>query len=208
MAGLGIGPEDFALFGISDLEDRADALERVLAPKLARIGDALVASLSRVAGTTLAAQQVKVPRRRAPAPGEVLVPFSPADRVWPRAPHLALAVSQAHLHARVGARSSADRGGAMRAALLREASNLARKGKPFRKLRPFASWDGEELPEIAPTHSAAFWEELAAGLEATGGGIDLGIAWGAQEARSLAVGDLLGAYRDLAPLFKLLANAA
>ena len=34
-----------------------------------------------------------------------------------------------------------------------------------------------------------------------------GRAWSREEARSLAVGDVLGAFRDLAPLYKLLANA-
>ena len=36
---------------------------------------------------------------------------------------------------------------------------------------------------------------------------DLGIAWPREEARSLAIGDVLGAFRDLAPVWKLLANA-
>jgi hypothetical protein len=137
-----------------------------------------------------------------------MVAFCPREVSWTKVPYLGLAVSRQHLHARVGARPGADRAGALRAAVLREAANLARKGKPFRKLRPYAGWDGEELPEIAPAHSVAFWEELAAELEPAGQGIDVGLAWSAAEARSLAVGDLLGAYRDLAPLFKLLANAS
>ena len=65
-------------------------------------------------------------------------------------------------------------------------------------------------PEIAPAHSAAFWEELAEALapERNGnGGVDVGVAWPADEARNLALGDVLGAFRDLAPLFKLLVNA-
>jgi hypothetical protein len=35
----------------------------------------------------------------------------------------------------------------------------------------------------------------------------VGIAWTREEARSLALGDLLGVFRDLAPLFKVLANS-
>jgi hypothetical protein len=94
-------------------------------------------------------------------------------------------------------------------ALQREAGNLARKGKPFRKLRQYMGWDFEELPEIAPAHSAAFWEELAEGLDAgaKGPGLDVGIAWSSEDARGLAVGDVLGAFRDLSPLYKLLLHA-
>jgi hypothetical protein len=208
MAGLGIGPEEFALFGIGDPDERTAVLEGTLAPKLERIGDVLVGGLSRVAGSPLHLQPARVPRQRGVAPGEVIVAFCAPERTWLKAPHLALAVSREHLHARVGARPGADRDGVMRSAIHREASNLARKGKPFRKLRCYPSWDGEELPEVAPTHSTAFWDELAEELEPTRAGIDVGVAWSAEEARSLAVGDLLGAYRDLAPLFKLLSNAA
>jgi hypothetical protein len=209
MAGLGIGPEDFALFAIGDPDDRTAVLEDALVPKLQRIGDAVAAGLSRVAGSELRTQPARVCcGRRGAAPGEAVVAFCAPDRTWTKAPHLALAVSHEHLHARVGARHTADPEGAMRKAIIREASNLARRGKPFRKLRSYSSWDGEELPEIAPTHSAAFWEELAAELGPACGGIDVGVAWTAEEARNLAVGDLLGVYRDLAPLFKLLSHSA
>jgi hypothetical protein len=114
-------------------------------------------------------------------------------------------VSAGELHARVAARIAADRGGVLHRALEREAVNLARKGKPFRKLRSYQGWDRGELPEIAPAHSTAFWSEQAQALPRCG--FDVGIAWPADEARSLAVGDVLGAFRDLAPLFKLLQNA-
>jgi hypothetical protein len=96
----------------------------------------------------------------------------------------------------------------MREALRREAGNLAKKGKPFRKLRAFDGWDYELLPELAAAHTAAFWEELADGLLTGGPGIDVGVAIGAEEARSLALGDLLGVFRDLAPLYKVLSAGA
>ena len=209
MAGLGIGPEQFALFRIADPDQRARALEDTLAPGLFRLGSELASGLSRVVGGTLTAEAGRLVRRRDEPPHEVLVAFYAGDKGYRSAPHLALAVTRAHLHARVVARAAADRGGGMRRTLLRESQNLARKGKPFRKLRSYSGWDHEELPEIAPAHSAAFWCELADELAApaSAGGIDVGVAWTAEEARSLAVGDVLGVFRDLAPLYKLLAAA-
>jgi uncharacterized protein YktB (UPF0637 family) len=210
MAGLGIGPDQFALFRIADPEERASALEAHLGPALGLVADALVAGLSRVAGVPLLVYPGKVVRRRNVAPEEGFVAFCASDKGYLKAPYLALAATREQLHARVAVRAGADRDGAMARALRREAGNLARKGKPFRKLRSYDHWDFEELPEIAPAHSAAFWEELADALapEASGnGGIDVGIAWPAEEARNLALGDVLGAFRDLAPLFKLLVNA-
>ena len=206
MAGFGIGPEQFAPFGIADRHACARALEAELQPALLRIGGGLAAGLSRVMGTALAAEPGRITRRRDAPPGEVVVAFAagPPARIGPR---LELAVNRRHLHARVDARASADPRGAMRRALEREAVNLARKGKPFRKLRSYEDWDFEHLPEVAPAHTPDFWSELAAGLGAERGGLSVGIAWTAEEARSLAVGDVLGTFRDLAPLYKLLANA-
>jgi hypothetical protein len=207
MAGLGIGPEDFAIFEIGGPDDRADAIDASLAPKLHRLGEQLAQGLSRVAAAELRAHPVKATRRKGFAPGEALVAFCAGERGWQRSPYLAIAASRAHLHARIGAKPAADRDGALRRALEREAPNLARKGKPFRKLRPFMDWDGEELPDVAPAHSAAFWLELAEELQPSRSGVDVGVCWTVEEARSLAVGDVLGAFRDLAPLYKLLANA-
>jgi len=210
MAGLGIGPEQFALFCIADPDQRARALEDTLVPGMLRLGGELASGLSRVVGTSLTPEAGRLVRRRDEPPEEVLVAFYAGERGYRSAPHLALVVSRAHLHARVAARAAADRGGGMRRALLREAHNLARKGKPFRKVRSYSGWDHEVLPELAPAHSAAFWCELADMLAspAGAGGLDVGVAWPAEEARSLAVGDVLGVFRDLAPLYKLLAAGA
>jgi hypothetical protein len=207
MAGLGIGPAAFALFRIPDPEARAEALEEELVPALLRIGGLLTGGLSRVMGAPLLLHPGKSARRKRLAPEEVFVAFCTGDRGYRAVPHLTLAVTRAQLHARVAVRASADRGGAMRRTLRREAGPLSRKGKPFRRLRCYSAWDFEELPEIAPAHSAAFWAELAGELAASRPGIDVGIAWSAAEARSLAVGDVLGTFRDLAPFYKLVANA-
>jgi hypothetical protein len=138
------------------------------------------------------------------------VAFAEDPRALRGVPCLALSVTRDDLHARVRVRGESARVAAMRGALLREAGSLARRGKPFRRLRSYAGWDHEHLPEIAPASSAAFWQEVAEGL--AGGPrrppvADVGIAWPREEARNLAIGDVLGAFRDLAPVFKLLANA-
>lgn len=207
MAGLGLGPLDFALFEIDDPEERALALEGRLQPKLATIGSECLPGLGRVAGKELFAHPGKLPRRKGSAPEEVLVAFSDSAKGYRGLPFLAVVVTRQHLHARVGVRGESARRGAMQRALEREAQNLARKGKPFRKLRQFAGWNHEDLPEVAPAHSGAFWLELGEALGPGGAGLDVGIAWTREEARSLALGDLLGVFRDLSPLYKVLANA-
>lgn len=207
MAGLGLGPPDFALFEIDDPDERAETLEAVLQPKLLEIGGHCLSGLARVAGKPLFAHPGRLARRKGSAPEELLVAFCDAEKGYRGLPYLAVAITRHHLHARVGVRGESPRRAAMQKALEREAQNLARKGKPFRKLRQFAGWNHEDLPEVAPAHSAAFWLELGEELAPGRAGLDVGIAWAREEARSLALGDLLGVFRDLSPLYKVLANA-
>ena len=207
MAGLGFGPSDFALFEIEDPDERAAALDATLLPKLLQLGDGCTSGLARVAGTELFLHAARPPRRRGAAPEEVLVAFSQSAKGYRGLPFLGVAVTRCHLHARVGVRGESPRRAAMQRALVREAQNLSRKGKPFRRLRQFTGWNHEELPELAPAHSVAFWVELADGLAPGQEGIDVGIAWDDAEARSVALGDVLGVFRDLAPLYKVLVNA-
>ena len=207
MAGLGLGPPDFALFEISDPDERAGELEAKLLPKLSGLGDQCLPGLARVAGKELFVHTGKVPRRKGQAPEELLVAFCDTAKGFRGVPYLGVVVTRLHLHARVGVRGESPRRAAMQRALDREAANLARKGKPFRKLMQFQDWNFEELPELAPAHSAAFWMELGDELAPGGDGLDVGIAWTREEARSLSLGDLLGVFRDLSPLYKVLANA-
>ena len=206
MAGLGLGPPDFALFEIDDPDERAGALEAKLQPKLLELGNQCLSGLSRVAGKTLVAHPGRIPRRKGVAPEELLVAFSDSVKGYRGLAYLAVAMTRAHLHARVGVKGESPRRAAMRTALRAEAANLAKKGKPFRKLRQFNDWNYEELPELAPAHSTAFWEELSDDLAPGQAGVDVGIAWTCEEARSLSLGDLLGVFRDLSPLYKVLAN--
>jgi uncharacterized protein YktB (UPF0637 family) len=207
MAGLGLGPPDFALFEIDDPDVRADALEAKLHPKLVRVADECLPGLSRVAGTPLYLHATRVVRRKGSGPKEALVAMCDSPKGWRGAPFLAVVMTRDHLHARVGVRGDSPRREAMQRALAREAPVLAKKGKPFRKLRHFVEWNHEELPEVAPAHSVAFWQEQADALAPGKPGLDVGIAFTGEEARSLSLGDLLGVFRDLSPLYKVLANA-
>src|SRR5690349_18363409 len=124
MAGLGIGPVEFATFRIVDPDERERALERAVLPALTRIGDSLLAGLSRLAAAPLVQQPGKMQRRKDAPPQEALVAFCPAEKLHTKVPHLAIATTRGHLHARVIARAAADRDGAIRRALQREAPNL------------------------------------------------------------------------------------
>jgi len=207
MACLGFGPADFELLEIDDPDERAAAIEHELQPKLRRIAADCLPGLARIAGKTLHAHDGKPPRRKGQPPEEAIVLFCDSDKVWRGLPFLAVVITREHLHARVGVKGESARRSRMCEALAREAGNLSRKGKPFRKLRAFTDWNYEDLPELAPAHSVAFWQEMSEEVAPGRPGLDLGVALTREEARSLSLGDLLGVFRDLAPLYKLLANA-
>ena len=206
MACLGFGPADFELFEIDDPAARAAAIDAELLPKLRRIAVDCLPGLTRIAGRALHAHDGKTARRKGQPPEEALVVFCDSDRGYRGLPFLAVVVTRDHLHARVGIRGESPKRAVMHEVLAREAGNLSRKGKPFRKLRAYAGWNFEELPELAPAHSVAFWQELGEAIGPGGGDLDVGVALTREEARSLSIGDLLGVFRDLAPLYKLLAS--
>jgi uncharacterized protein YktB (UPF0637 family) len=207
MAGLGLGPSDFALFEIDEPDARAGALEAHLQPKLLAMAETCRSGLARVAGRELRVHPAKIAWQRDDPPEEVCVLLADDTRGLRGVPALALVATRAHLHLRICVRGESPYRPALQAALARDAGSLAKKGKPFRRLRAYHDWNHEELPELAPAHSAAFWTELAAELAPGGRGLEVGVAFTQEEARSLSLGDLLGVFRDLAPLYKLLANA-
>jgi uncharacterized protein YktB (UPF0637 family) len=207
MACLGFGPSDFELFEIDDPVDRAAAIDLELQPKLRRIAADCLPGLARIAGKPLHLHDGKATRRKGQPPEEALVVLCDSDKTYRGLPFLAVVVTRDHLHARVGIRGESPRRARMQDALAREAGNLSRKGKPFRKLRAFSDWNYEELPELAPAHSVAFWQEMSEEIAPGRPGLDVGVALTREEARSLSLGDLLGVFRDLAPLYKLLANS-
>ena len=68
MAGIGIGPDEFAVFEIDDPDRRAAALEGWVQPRLASLGDEIAAGLSRGAGKALHPHCPRGRDRTGPAP--------------------------------------------------------------------------------------------------------------------------------------------
>ena len=210
MAGLGLGPPDFALFEIDDPDDRAAALEAKLQPKLAALGEQCLP------GTRPRRRQGALrPRREGPAAARGRRPRrrssrSPtAPKGYRGVPYLAVVVTRAPPpRARRRPRGVAPPRRDAGRARARGGEPRRRRGSRSASSASSSDWNFEELPELAPAHSAAFWGELGDELAPGGAGLDVGIAWTREEARSLSIGDLLGVFRDLSPLYKLLANAS
>ena len=143
MAGLGLGPADFELFQIVDGEARAAALDASLQPKLLQLAHLCLPGLARVAGRELHVHDARPARRKGQAPEEALVAFCDTPKGWRGAPYLGVTLTHEHLHARVGVKGESPRRAPMQQVLRREAGTLARKVKPFRKLRHLDGCDHE-----------------------------------------------------------------
>src|SRR5437868_4678913 len=141
MAGLGFDLEDFALFEIDEPDERAQQLDTIIQPKLMALSGEITDGMGRVAGRDLFAHAGKVNRKKDVPPEEAFVAFCESEKGYKALPYLALVMTRGNIHARVVARAESDKKGAMKRALIREAPNLARKGKPFRRLRSYLHWN-------------------------------------------------------------------
>ena len=184
MAGLGLGPTDFALFEIDDPDERAAALEASLQPKLAAIWAAsAVSGLVRVAGQ--GAPRPPRPARRAargPPREEVLVAFCESDEGLPR-PRLPRGGDDRAATSTPASACAASRRGAP--AMQRAARARGREPRAQGEALPQAppvprTGTTRSCPSWRPAHSAAFWLELAADLAPGAPGLDVGIAWSAR----------------------------
>ena len=163
MAGLGLGPPDFALFEIDD-PGRAGGRRsrRRSSPSSSTLGDQCLQGLARVAGKELFVHPGKLPapqgRRR---PRRCSSPSPTARRATAALPYLAVVVTTrppARARRRPGRVAPASRRCSARSSARRRTSR--RRGSPSASSAQFRDWNFEELPEVAPAHSAAFWPEL------------------------------------------------
>ena len=75
------------------------------------------------------------------------------------------------------------------------------------KIARYDKWDFNTLPAETPADDEIF-AALADGLEKKTGGIDLGFGWNVREALRLDRAELLDAFRELEPLYRIVCAVA
>jgi uncharacterized protein YktB (UPF0637 family) len=202
MATLGLTPVDFEIFEVDGFNERMQQIYAHVRPKLLRLGDELAPELARRLHMEFFPHVAKHARRTVNPPPETWAAFGPSPRGYKRYGYLALCVSGAGLHARVVVKSEADRRSEMARNLKNKAEDLV-SGFGGTPVARYDRWDFESLPVPRPATEELF-VSLAEGLEKKTGGLDIGFGWRVRDALRLDRGELLDAYRELEPLYRIL----
>jgi uncharacterized protein YktB (UPF0637 family) len=206
VATLRFTPVDFAVFKIEGFDKRMQQIYSRVRPKLIRLGDDLAPELSRKTHLKLFPHVARHTRRTVNPPPETWAAFGPSPSGYKRYAYLALCISGAGLHARAVVKSEADHRPAMARNLRSRAATMT-KDFAGTKLARYDNWDFAELPRGVPAEPELF-TTLADGLQKKTGGLDLGFGWNLREALRLDLAELLDAFRELGPLYRLLCDPA
>lgn len=202
MATLGFSPSDFAVFKVAGFNERMGEIYAHVRPRLLRLGDELAPELSRRLHMEFFPHVTKHAQRTVNPPPETWCAFGPSPKGYKRYGYLALCISSLGLHARAVVKSEADHRPAMAQGLARKSAELVKAFKGTKVAR-YERWDFNALP-VGASADAALWSGLAQSLEKKTGGIDVGFGWPVRDALRLDRAELVDAFRELEPLYRVL----
>ena len=201
MATLGFRQADFEVFEVEGFSARMEKLYAMVRPKLLRLGDELAPELARKLHLEFFPHVARHIRRTVNPPAETWVAFGPSPRGYKRYGYLALCISQAGLHARAVVKSEAD----SRLAMARQLKTASRKlVKDFEgtQIARYETWDFARLP--TPTRAdGELFDAMAATLSKKTGWIDLGFGWNVRDSLRLDRAEVIEAFHELEPLYRL-----
>jgi hypothetical protein len=198
---LGFTSADFEVFNVQGFSERMEELYAHVRPKLLRLGNELAPELARKLHLEFFPHVAKHARRTVNPPPETWCAFGPSQRGYKRYGYLALCISSIGLHARLVVKPEADNRPRIAEGIKRKAAELGRSFKGV-KLGRYQGWNFQDLPEPV-AGDEKLWAELADALGKKAGGIDIGFGWKTRAAVRLDRGELLDAYRELEPLYRI-----
>jgi len=117
-----------------------------------------------------------------------------------------LCISAAGLHARAVVKIEADHRAEMGAKIRAKAPELANSFRGT-KIAHYEKWDFEQLPPRS-TANPAFFDSIAGTLGKKTGVLDVGFGWKVKDALRLERAELLEAWCELEPLYRILRSVA
>ena len=206
MATLGFRTRDFEVFAVADFSARMELIFQHVRPRLVKVGNELAPELSRKLHLEFFPHVAKHARRTVNPPAETWAAFGPSPKGYKRYGYLALCVSAAGLHARAVVKTEADHRPEMGAKIRAKASELA---KSFRgtKIARYEQWNFRNLP-TATAAEPAFFETVADAFDKKTGVLDVGFGWTVRDAIQLERAELLEAFAELAPLYRVLRSVS
>jgi uncharacterized protein YktB (UPF0637 family) len=206
MATLGFIRRDFEVFAIEGFSARMAKLDQFINPRLIRLANDLAPELSRRFHMQFFPHIARHMRRTANPPDETFVAFGPSRAGYKRYAYLALCVSGAGIHARAAVKSDADNRVEIARAIKLKSADLQ---KSFRgaRIQQYQNWDCRELPSSV-TVGAEFFDGLGEALAKKSGAIDVGFGWSVHDALSVDRDEVLDAFRELEPLYRVVVPVA
>lgn len=206
MATLGFSRGDFEVFAIEGFSARMAKIYERIRPRLVRLGIELAPELSRKLHMEFYPHVAKHMRRTVNPPDETWAAFGPSPRGYKRYGYLALCISGAGIHARAVVKSDADKRPEMARLIKSKSADL---GKSFRgaKIQQYKNWDCRILPDSSAA-GPDFFDGLGDALGKKTGGIDVGFGWTVREALKVDRAEVLDAFGELEPLYRVLRSVA
>jgi uncharacterized protein YktB (UPF0637 family) len=203
---LGFKPRDFEVFSVDDFSARMALLYEHVRPRLVKLGNELAPELSRKLHLEFFPHVAKHARRTVNPPAETWAAFGPSPKGYKRYGYLALCISGAGLHARAVVKTEADHRPEMGAKISAKGSELA---KSFRgtRISHYEKWDFEHLPATS-TADRAFFESIAETFGKKTGVLDVGFGWPVRDSIRLERAELLEAWNELEPLYRVLRSVS
>ena len=202
MAIVGFTRTDFDVFKVEGFNERMQQIYAHVRPKLLRLGDELAPELARKLHLEFFPHVARHARRTVNPPPETWAAFGPSPKGYKRYGYLALCISGAGLHARAVVKSEADQRPQMAQGLKSRAAQLVKHLKGT-KIASYDKWDFNALPTEQPAE-VEWFTALAQGLSKKTGGMDVGFGWGLGEALRLDRAELLDAFQELEPVYRII----
>ena len=206
LSDLGFKPRDFEVFAVDGFSARMELIYRHVRPRLLKLGDELAPELSRKLHMEFFPHVARHVRRTVNPPPETWAAFGPSPKGYKRYGYLALCVSRAGLHARAVVKTEADHRPEMGAQIHTMAPELA-KSLRGTKIAHYEKWDFRNLPALTAAEPD-FFDTIAAAFEKKTGVLDIGFGWKVRDAIHLERAELLDAFAELAPLYRVLRSVA
>lgn len=206
VATLGFSRADFDVFAIEGFDARMAKIYEHLRPRLVRLSTELAPELSRKLHMEFYPHVAKHMRRRVNPPDETWAAFGPSPRGYKRYGYLALCISGAGIHARAVVKSEADKRPEMASLVKSKSADLEQSFRGTR-IQRYQNWNCRTLPDFSAA-GADFFDALGAELVKKTGGIDVGFGWTVRDALKLDRAEVLDAFSELEPLYRVLRSVA
>jgi uncharacterized protein YktB (UPF0637 family) len=199
---LGFSQNDFRIFSIEGFSARLQQIHERVRPRLVLLGKELAPELASRTQIEFFPHVATHARSSVNPPPETWVAWGPSPKGYKRYGYLALYISGAGLHARAVVKAGADHRAEMSRRVAARASDLE---KSFGRTR-IARYENREAGSMPPGQAAdrALFTSLADSLARKTGTIDVGFGWPVREAAALDRADVMDAFRELEPLYRIL----